>query len=83
MREPKKPKKIRDWCPYEGKVSTENTGKSYVEMNWLPGWTAPYTPYKRKRVRCPECKRRMIAKVNVCSDGCCISFLIPKHKNML
>lgn len=35
---------------------------------------------KKKRVRCPECGRRMIARTIVCSAGCCVDYVIPPHK---
>lgn len=35
---------------------------------------------EKVRVTCPVCKRRMIAKKSLCHDGCCISYLVPKHK---
>ncbi len=66
-REKKKPPKQRGWCPYTGVVDS----------------AVSYSPYERMRVRCPHCKRRMIAKVDVCSIGCCITFVIPKHKSLL
>ncbi len=64
-KEKKKPGSERDWCPYTGQAA--------------PGES--FSKYKRKRVRCPVCKRRMIAQVKVCSAGCCIGFHIPRHKD--
>lgn len=34
---------------------------------------------KRKRVKCPECKRRLLTSVRSCSDGCCVRHSIPPH----
>lgn len=38
----------------------------------------------KKRVRCPECGRRMIAKTTACGCGrgceCWIKYTIPPHK---
>lgn len=39
-----------------------------------------YSKYKKMRIRCPHCKRRMIAKVIVCSIGCCVEYIVPPHK---
>lgn len=35
---------------------------------------------KRKRVKCPECKRRLMTSVQACDDGCCVGHSIPPHK---
>ena len=35
---------------------------------------------KRQRLTCPICKRRIIASVQVCDDGCCFFQEIPPHK---
>lgn len=45
----------------------------------------PVTPTNnKKRVRCPECGRRMIARAQSCGCGrgceCWIEYVIPPHK---
>lgn len=35
---------------------------------------------KRIRLTCPVCKRRVIASVKTCHDGCCLYYSIPSHK---
>ena len=46
----------------------------YPSEYWEP------EPYKRKRIQCPECGRRVIARVSFCHDGCCIYYSLPRHK---
>jgi hypothetical protein len=36
--------------------------------------------YLRQRVTCPECGRRMIARVQVGHDGDHVAYLLPPHK---
>ena len=35
---------------------------------------------KRIRVKCSVCKRRMLADIRICHDGCCLTYILPPHK---
>lgn len=61
-----------NWCDF----------KSHNEENKVVFHEESYSKYKRMRVRCPHCKRRMIAKVVVCSVGCCVEYTLPPHKTV-
>jgi hypothetical protein len=37
-------------------------------------------PTKPKRVKCPQCGRKMWAAIRVCNDGCCVIYCVPPHK---
>lgn len=56
-----------EWCPYKTKNGHGIKGANYEK-------------YKKVRIRCPECKQRMIARVSACSIGCCIEYQVPPHK---
>jgi hypothetical protein len=39
-------------------------------------------PYRKKRIRivCPECGRKVTARLTFCHDACCALYLLPPHK---
>jgi hypothetical protein len=68
---------VSEICPYVG-----NRGTSIRDI-----WTPPERrrgldnfKYKRVRVTCPECGRRLIGWMSVCHDGCCVRYTVPRHK---
>ena len=70
-------------CSYTGFVRWDKPGE-YPESKMVDHWEATMgklpSGIKRPRVQCPVCKRRMKANIRVCSDGCCIAFMVPRHK---
>jgi len=55
--------------PYDQRV--RRTGKTRPRCEWR-------IPTVRKK--CPVCGRRVKARLEFCSDGCCEIWLIPRHK---
>ncbi len=33
-----------------------------------------------KKVKCPECGRRVKQRIIFCHDGCCVIYVMPRHK---
>jgi len=78
MRNPQR-RESRKQAQPKGEWCTNPTGHA-GKLDVKPG-----PKYKRLRVRCPTCKRRVIAKVYLCSCGswetsCCIEYQMPPHK---
>jgi len=71
------------FCDYTGFVRYDR-GNEYPEEKMIDHWEASTgvlpSGIKRPRVKCPKCKRKMLANIRPCSDGCCIAFMIPRHK---
>jgi hypothetical protein len=63
-----------------------NAHSKEVLNRFRPSWPTVFfnlerpTGIKRIRMVCPTCKRRLIASVSTCEDGCCLYFSIPPHK---
>lgn len=64
-----------DWCDFKSHFCSDVYGPKRLVLH-----EESYSKYKKMRVRCPHCKRRMIAKVVVCSVGCCVEYILPPHK---
>lgn len=68
-----------------GSLSVYQPRHKYPSKSQISWWEAQdgVRPKGIKRIRliCPECKRRLLASVSTCEDGCCLYFSIPTpHK---
>ncbi len=64
-----------------GKTKTEWRSAGDFKLNWFDAQRGERpTGVKRVRLTCPVCKRRVLASVRTCEDGCCLMFTLPPHK---
>ena len=59
-----------------------NRSNMYNAEWWAGAFVRP-VGVKRMRLVCPKCKRKILASVRTCEDGCCLYQVLPPHKPKL
>ena len=49
-------------------------------LEWVTAYPDfPQGTVARKRIKCPECGKRVLQRITFCHDGCCVIYVMPKH----
>ena len=63
-----------EWCGYPSKMPDTTKRASYFRFGGIEG------KIPKKRMTCPVCKRRLLARIIVDHDGHLCGYRIPRHK---
>lgn len=66
-------------CTGRLRLDWENAGEHSINWQDAQMGMRP-SGVKRKRLKCPKCKRKLMSSVKTCHDGCCVYHSLPPHK---
>jgi len=69
-----------EMCPYYDKDYVRVVHRGAFDQPILAETSREAEKMSRKKVKCPECGRKLYPRIGFCEDGCCVLTRIPPHK---